>query len=81
MGSFDLQFHLVLKLFELILTGPSKELELLDLNGTDLPIFCNSRKSDGELCVGSNTASFVRSIAPFEADWRPSQGQKEALRC
>ena len=27
----------------------------------------------------SNTDSYVRSITQFEKDWRPSQGQQEAL--
>ena len=33
----------------------------------------------GALFADSNTDSFLCSIAPFEEDWHPSQGQQEVL--
>ena len=38
-----------------------------------------SQKSDGALFADNNTDSFVRSMAPFEEGWHPSQGQQQAL--
>ena len=102
----ELLFDLVLELFELISTGPSKELELLELTAcclvgkfdarTDTPRLSSAKSGksdnggvfnikfvsilyDGALFADSNTDSFVRSIALFEKDWHPSQGQQEAL--
>ena len=70
-------FDLFLKLFKLVLTVGSKELELLQLTRL---VSAKSQKCDmANYFADSNTGSFVSSIAPFEEDWCPSQGQQEAL--